>query len=47
VEILGIEKFRAAIFEPFGAGERLTLWAVAIGARNGEISITCVMGSFF
>ena len=37
MEILGIEKFRAEIFEPFGAGERLTLWAVAIG--TGVISV--------
>jgi len=37
VEILGIEKFRATILKPLGAGERLTLWAVAVGA--GVISV--------
>src|SRR5437763_11561031 len=37
VEVLGVEKFGAAILQPFGAGERLAFWAVAIGA--GVVSV--------
>src|SRR5215467_9451757 len=47
VEILSLEKLGAAILEPFGAGQRLAFWAVSIGTCNGELSITCVMGSLF
>jgi hypothetical protein len=47
MEILGVEKFGAAILNPFRAGQRLAFWAVAIAAGNGVISITCVMGSIF
>jgi len=42
MEILGIEKFGAAIFKPFRAGQRLAFWAVTVGARNGELTITCL-----
>ena len=45
MEILGIEKFGAAIFKPFRAGESLTFRAVAVRTSNGDLSITCVMGS--
>ena len=45
VKILGVEKFGATIFKPFRAGESLTFRAVAVRARNGDLSITCVMGS--
>jgi len=47
MEVLGVEKFGAAIFKPFGAGQRLAFWAVAIAAGNGDHPITCVMGSIF
>ena len=33
MEILGVEKFGAAILNPFRAGQRLTFWAVPIGTR--------------
>jgi hypothetical protein len=32
---------------PAFARVALAFWAVPVSARNGEISITCVMGSFF
>jgi hypothetical protein len=28
-------------------GERLAFWTMPIGAGNGELSITCFMGSLF
>ena len=43
MEILGIEKFGAAIFKPFRAGQRLAFWAVTVGARNGDLPITCAV----
>jgi len=45
VKILGVEKFGATIFKPFRAGESLTFRAVAVRTSNGDLSITCVMGS--
>jgi hypothetical protein len=33
--------------QPLGAGRGLALWAAPIATRNGEISITCLMGSIF
>jgi hypothetical protein len=36
-----------AILEPLSPGEGLAFWAVAIRAGNGELSITCFMGSLF
>jgi hypothetical protein len=47
MEILAIEKFGLAALDPFSARQRLTLGTVAISAGNGEISITCLMGSIF
>ena len=41
------EKFLTTRLEPTVASVGLTLWAVPITARNGELTITCLMGSFF
>jgi hypothetical protein len=41
MEILGVEKFGAALFQLFRAGQRLAFGAVAVGTGNGEIPITC------
>ena len=45
MKVLGLEKFRLPVFNPLGAGQRLTFRTVTIRTRNGEISITCFMGS--
>jgi hypothetical protein len=37
MEVLGREKFGAAILEPFSAGKRLAFWAMAI--RAGVIRV--------
>ena len=47
VEVLGVQKLGLAIFEPLSPGEGLAFWAVPIRTGNGEISITCFMGSLF
>jgi len=39
------QQFRATRLEPAVAGIALTLRATPITARNGELSITCLMGS--
>ena len=41
------EKFSLTRGDPSFAGTRLTLRAVPVATRNGELSITCIMGSFF
>ncbi len=41
------EKLLLTRGDPAIACRRLTLRAVAIAAANGELSITCIMGSFF
>jgi hypothetical protein len=41
------EKFSLARGEPLVPGVGLTLRAMAVTARNGELSITCLMGSLF
>jgi hypothetical protein len=33
MKILGVEKLRSTIIQPFGASQRLAFWAVAISAR--------------
>src|SRR5258708_12299078 len=33
VEILGVVKVGAALFQPFGAGQRLAFWTMPIGLR--------------
>jgi len=47
MEIAGVEEFAFACHQPPLAGLRLTLGAVPISTRNGELTITCIMGSFF
>ncbi len=47
VEVLGIQQLGLTILEPLSPGERLAFWAMAIRACNGELSITCFMGSLF
>jgi hypothetical protein len=47
VEVLGVQKLGLASFEPLSPGKRLAFWAMAIAAGNGDLSITCVMGSLF
>ncbi len=41
------QELRLLFFEPLGFGARLTLGAVAVTAGNGELTITCLMGSKF
>lgn len=47
MEILGIEKFRAAILKPFGAGERLALGAMAIGTRVVSVALVAALITLF
>ena len=47
VEVFGVQKLGLAILEPLSPGERLAFWAMPIRTCNGELSITCVMGSLF
>jgi hypothetical protein len=45
VEIRNGQKLCLPFGEPLGAGRGLALGAVAIAAGNGELPITCLMGS--
>ena len=47
VHVAGGQKFLPAGLQPTVAGLGLTLGTVPISAGNGELSITCIMGSFF
>jgi hypothetical protein len=47
MEVVGGEKFSLSRRHPPFAGLRLALRTVPVAARNGEISITCLMGSIF
>jgi hypothetical protein len=47
MHITGRKKFSAALFQPAIASARLTLRAMPISAANGDLSISCVMESFF
>ena len=47
VNIVDRQQFLAAPGEPLVASVGLALWAVPGAAGNGEISITCLMGSIF
>ena len=47
VRVAGREKFSATRSDPAFPCSDLTLRAVAISAANGELSISCLMGSFF
>ena len=46
VYVAGGEEFLPARLQPAVAGLGLTLGTVPISAGNGEISITCLMGSY-
>jgi hypothetical protein len=46
MKILDGQQLGLAVFEPLRAGEGLAFWTVPISAGNGELSITCLMGSF-
>ena len=39
------QKIPAAGIEPAVTGVGLALWTMPVSARNGELSITCLMGS--
>ena len=45
VKIADFQEFGLTVFYPLRPGQTLALWAVAIPAANGEISISCLMGS--
>jgi hypothetical protein len=47
MKVRDLKKFGLAVLKPLGAGKRLTFWAMAIPARNGARSITCLMESNF
>jgi hypothetical protein len=47
VHIAGGQEFLLARLQPAVAGLGLTLGTVPISTRNGDLSITCLMGSFF
>ena len=47
VHIVGRQQLAFPRLEPAPAGVALTLRAVPVSARNGELSISCLMGSFF
>ena len=40
------EEFLTTRLEPTSTGVGLTLRAVPVATRNGELPITCIMGSF-
>jgi hypothetical protein len=46
VDIAGGEQFALPRLEPAQAGVALAPWAMPVAARNGELTITCIMGSF-
>ena len=46
VHVAGGQEFLPARLQPAVAGLGLTLGTVPISAANGELSITCLMGSF-
>jgi hypothetical protein len=47
MEVLGIEKFSAAIFEPFSAGKGLAFWAMPIRARVVSIALMAAPVALF
>ena len=47
MEVRHAEHFLFAGGEPALARLRLALWAMPIAACNGDLSITCLMGSIF
>jgi hypothetical protein len=47
VEIGDRQQFGLPLCQPLCARRCLTLWAMSVATRNGELSITCLMGSLF
>jgi hypothetical protein len=47
VEVFGGQQLGGALLEPFFACRTLALGAMTVATRNGEISITRLMGSLF
>jgi len=47
MKIFAGQEFSLTFFQPLRSGQGLTLGAMAVRARNGELSITCLMGSLF
>ena len=47
VKIRGSQQFLFPCCQPALTRLGLALWAVPVAAGNGELSITCLMGSFF
>jgi hypothetical protein len=45
VEVRHREKFAGSLDQPLVAGRELAFWTMPVAAANGEISITCLMGS--
>jgi hypothetical protein len=39
------QKLCLSLLQPFSFGKGLAFWTVTVAARNGELSITCLMGS--
>jgi hypothetical protein len=46
MEVLHRKHLRLSVFEPLCPFPVLTFRAVAVAAGNGDLSITCLMGSF-
>jgi hypothetical protein len=47
VQVARGEQFSSTCGDPPFASSGLTLWAMAITTANGDLSISCVMESFF
>src|SRR6516165_9895540 len=47
MKVLGMEKFSAAIFEPFSAGKGLAFWAMPIRARVVSIALMAAPVALF
>jgi len=47
VDVASGQQLSCPRLEPAQAGVALTLGAVPVTARNGELTISCLMGSFF
>ena len=45
MEITDVQQFLLPFGQPAVAGVGLAFWAMPISTRNGELSITCLMGS--
>ena len=47
MEVLGVEKFGAAVLEPFGAGQRLAFWTMPIRARVIRVALMAAPVALF